>query len=54
MLKKGERLMNTAAFSMFLGIVFVTLVVTYFASKRTKNASEFYTAGGVLTGWQMD
>jgi cation/acetate symporter len=44
--------MNTAAFSMFLGIVFVTLVVTYFASKRTKNASEFYTAGGGLTGWQ--
>lgn len=44
--------MNTAAFTMFLGIVFVTLVVTYFASKRTKNASEFYTAGGGLTGWQ--
>ncbi|MEH6993312.1 sodium/solute symporter [Neobacillus drentensis] len=44
--------MNTAAFTMFLCIVFVTLVITYFASKRTKNASEFYTAGGGLTGWQ--
>ncbi|WHX99709.1 sodium/solute symporter [Neobacillus sp. DY30] len=44
--------MNTAAFTMFLGIVFLTLVITYFASKRTKNASEFYTAGGGLTGWQ--
>ncbi|NYE03922.1 cation/acetate symporter [Bacillus niacini] len=44
--------MNIAAFTMFLGIVFVTLVITYFASKRTKNASEFYTAGGGLTGWQ--
>jgi cation/acetate symporter len=44
--------MNTAAFTMFLGIVFVTLVITYYASKRTKNASEFYTAGGGLTGWQ--
>lgn len=44
--------MNTAGFSMFLGIVFVTLVITYYASKRTKNASEFYTAGGGLTGWQ--
>ncbi|MDQ1001104.1 cation/acetate symporter [Neobacillus niacini] len=44
--------MNTAAFIMFLGIVFVTLVITYYASKRTKNASEFYTAGGGLTGWQ--
>ncbi|MEC1522321.1 cation acetate symporter [Neobacillus niacini] len=44
--------MNTAAFTMFLGIVFLTLVITYYASKRTKNASEFYTAGGGLTGWQ--
>jgi len=44
--------MNTAAFTMFLGIVFVTLIITYYASKRTKNASEFYTAGGGLTGWQ--
>ncbi|MDQ6600046.1 cation/acetate symporter ActP [Bacillus salipaludis] len=44
--------MNKAAFIMFLAIVFVTLIVTYLASKRTKNASEFYTAGGGLTGWQ--
>lgn len=44
--------MNTTAFIMFLGIVFVTLIITYYASKRTKNASEFYTAGGGLTGWQ--
>jgi cation/acetate symporter len=44
--------MNTVAFSMFLGIVFVTLIITYYASKRTNNASEFYTAGGGLTGWQ--
>ncbi|MBO0962462.1 cation acetate symporter [Neobacillus sp. MM2021_6] len=44
--------MNTPAFIMFLGIVFVTLIITYYASKKTKNASEFYTAGGGLTGWQ--
>ncbi|MEH7120149.1 sodium/solute symporter [Neobacillus vireti] len=44
--------MNTPAFIMFLGIVLVTLVITYYASKKTKNASEFYTAGGGLTGWQ--
>ncbi|WP_153125904.1 cation acetate symporter [Peribacillus tepidiphilus] len=44
--------MNTAAFIMFLGIVFLTLIVTYYASKKTNNASEFYTAGGGLTGWQ--
>ncbi|MBM7692723.1 cation/acetate symporter [Peribacillus deserti] len=44
--------MNIAAFTMFLGIVFVTLIITYYASKKTNNASEFYTAGGGLTGWQ--
>ncbi|MGG3468256.1 cation acetate symporter [Neobacillus pocheonensis] len=44
--------MNIPAFIMFLAIVLVTLVITYYASKRTKNASEFYTAGGGLTGWQ--
>lgn len=27
-------------------------MVTYFAAKRTKTTSEFYTAGGGLTGWQ--
>ncbi len=44
--------MNTAAFLMFLAIVAGTLVITYFASKKTNNASDFYTAGGGLTGWQ--
>ena len=44
--------MNYTAFIMFLAIVFVTLIITYWASKRTNNASEFYTAGGGLTGWQ--
>ena len=44
--------MNTPAFIMFLAIVGVTLFITYWASKKTNNASEFYTAGGGLTGWQ--
>ncbi|WP_050615641.1 solute symporter family protein [Bacillus testis] len=44
--------MNTTAFIMFLGIVSVTLFITYWASRKTNNASEFYTAGGGLTGWQ--
>ncbi|WP_195573901.1 cation acetate symporter [Paenibacillus sp. 1001270B_150601_E10] len=44
--------MNVAAFSMFLVIVAFTLVITYWASKKTTSASEFYTAGGGLTGWQ--
>nr|WP_279664280.1 cation acetate symporter [Ectobacillus ponti] len=28
------------------------MAITYFASRKTKNASDFYTAGGGLTGWQ--
>lgn len=44
--------MNGIAFSLFLAIVLMTLVITYFAAKRTKNTSEFYTAGGGLLGWQ--
>ncbi|MBW3493217.1 hypothetical protein I6L50_14335 [Bacillus sp. FDAARGOS_1420] len=43
--------MNTTAFALFLIIVLGTLVITYFASKKTKNASEFYTAGGGLTDY---
>lgn len=43
--------MNTA-FLLFLIIVLLTLVVTFYASKKTKTTSEFYTAGGGLTGMQ--
>jgi cation/acetate symporter len=44
--------MNVLAFSLFLAIVALTLVITYYASKKTNTTSEFYTAGGGLTGWQ--
>jgi cation/acetate symporter len=44
--------MKTTAFVLFLIIVGLTLVITYFASKRTKTTSDFYTADGSLTGWQ--
>lgn len=37
---------------MFLGFVGVTLGITYWASKRTKTAAEFYTAGRSITGFQ--
>ena len=43
--------MNTA-FLLFLIIVGGTLVITYYAAKRTKTASQFYTAESSLTGWQ--
>ncbi|TSB48010.1 solute symporter family protein [Alkalicoccobacillus porphyridii] len=44
--------MNIMVILLFLLIVGSTLVITYYAAKRTKTASEFYTAGGGLTGWQ--
>lgn len=44
--------MNGTAFSLFLGIVALTLVITFFASKKTKTTSDFYTADGGLTGMQ--
>lgn len=44
--------MNGLAFALFLAIVALTLIITYFASKRTKTTSEFYTADSSLTGWQ--
>lgn len=37
---------------MFGFIVIMTLVITYYASKKTSNARSFYTAGGGLKGWQ--
>lgn len=44
--------MNTTAFILFLAIVAMTLVITYYAAKKTNSTNEFYTAGGGLTGWQ--
>ncbi|MDA1476783.1 solute symporter family protein [Bacillus changyiensis] len=44
--------MSTTAFILFLVIVSLTLVITYFAARQTKTTSEFYTAGGGLTGLQ--
>ncbi|WP_080845869.1 solute symporter family protein [Cytobacillus gottheilii] len=44
--------MSTIGLSLFVFIVAVTLVITYWAAKRTNTTSEFYTAGGGLTGWQ--
>ncbi|MBD7936612.1 MULTISPECIES: solute symporter family protein [Cytobacillus] len=44
--------MSGIGLTLFVLIVAMTLVVTYWAAKRTNTASEFYTAGGGLTGWQ--
>lgn len=44
--------MSIIGICFFVAIVGLTLFVTYLASKQTNSASEFYTAGGGLTGWQ--
>lgn len=44
--------MNVTVIVLFLAIVLLTLVITYFAAKRTQTTGDFYTAGGELTGWQ--
>lgn len=44
--------MNMPAISMFFAFVVMTLGITYWAAKRTQSTSDFYTAGGGITGWQ--
>ncbi len=44
--------MSFTAIFFFVAIVGLTLVITWWASRRTSSASDFYTAGGGLTGWQ--
>jgi len=40
------------AFALFLGIVGLTLAITYWASKRTETTTDFYAAGRSISGWQ--
>jgi len=43
---------NVTAIVMFVAFVLLTLYITYRAAKRTHTTSEFYTAGGHITGFQ--
>ncbi len=43
---------NWVAIGMFLAFVLLTLYITKWAAGRTKTASDFYTAGGGITGFQ--
>jgi len=43
---------NWVAISMFGGFVVMTLFITKWAAAKTKSASDFYTAGGGITGFQ--
>jgi Na+(H+)/acetate symporter ActP len=44
--------LNIIAIAMFIGSVFVTLGITYWAAGRTRSIKDFYTAGGEITGFQ--
>ena len=48
----ASRPMNWNAISMFLVFVLFTFGVTRWAARRTRSASDFYTAGGGMTGFQ--
>jgi cation/acetate symporter len=39
-------------FVVFAAVIAVTMYVTYLAAKRVRSASDFYTAGGGVTGFQ--
>ncbi|RXJ86010.1 cation acetate symporter [Arcobacter sp. CECT 8985] len=47
-----KRELNVPAIIMFFIFVAGTLVITYWAAKKTKSASDFYTAGGGISGFQ--
>jgi len=39
-------------FTVFAAVIALTMFITYLASKRVKSASDFYTAGGGISGFQ--
>jgi cation/acetate symporter len=43
---------NPVAIAFFLAFVVLTLVITYWAAKRTRTTKEFYAAGRSVTGFQ--
>src|SRR5512139_3932111 len=43
---------TSASIGFFFAIVVVTLVITYFAAKKTKTSSEFYAAGRSVSALQ--
>lgn len=43
---------SAASIGFFLVIIAVTLVITYFAAKKTRSSSEFYAAGRSVSALQ--
>lgn len=48
----ADQPLNIPAISMFFIFVVLTLMITVWAARRTKSTSDFYTAGGGITGMQ--
>ncbi|OWJ89754.1 cation acetate symporter [Pseudomonas sp. A46] len=48
----GKQPLNLDAIGMFMLFVFATLVITWWASRRTQSTHDFYTAGGGISGFQ--
>lgn len=48
----ADQPLNIAAISMFFIFVVMTLLITVWAARRTRSTSDFYTAGGGITGFQ--
>ena len=44
--------LNISAIFMFLLFVAGTIVITIWASRQTKSANDFYTAGGDISGFK--
>ena len=51
-LEASRKELNIPAIVMFFIFVGATLGITYWAAQKTKTASDFYTAGGGITGFQ--
>ncbi len=45
-------MVTNKSIALFLFFVFVTLYISYWASKRTRTRAEFYSAGGKISGFQ--
>ena len=50
--KAEQQPINWIAIGMFVGFIFLTLGITWWASKQTRSAADFYTAGGGISGMQ--
>lgn len=49
---EASKPVNVPAVVMFVAFVLVTLGITWWASRRTKTAKDFYAAGGGISGFQ--